>query len=235
VSTYSAPDRRTAVATRWEAGLLDLVRTAEPGSDLQLAFVRALADAAISDEALDLLAGLLDGSQPLEGLRVDTDLRWQLLTGLTRAGRADESAVDEELAKDHTISGQELAAAARAAMPTGAAKQHAWEQALSADTPNETMRSIAAAFQQPGQDDVLTAYVDRYLDVAGTVWDDLGVFHASTVLTFMFPRELASEATAARVRAWLESTTANPAARRFVSEGLDEIERALRAQACDAA
>jgi aminopeptidase N len=234
VTTYSAPAERPAVLRRWETGLLELVRTAEPGSDLQLAFVRALAAVASSDDALDLLAGLLDGSATLEGLAVDTDLRWELLTGLTRAGHSDDAAVAEELSHDNTISGQELAAAARAAMPLAAAKERAWELALSEETPNETIRSIAVAFQQPGQADVLAPYVDKYLDAAGTLWEERGVFHASTVLTAMFPRELATETTRDKVAEWLASSKANPAARRYVTEGLDEVERALRAQACDA-
>jgi aminopeptidase N len=234
VSTYSAPEHRDEVASRWESGLLELARTADAGGDLQLAFVRALAESARSDEGLALLQGLLDGTEVLDGLSVDTDLRWLLLTGLCRAGRADDAMVDAELQSDNTISGKESAAAARAAMPTAKAKARAWDEALSAETPNETMRYIAIAFQQPGQAEVLAPYVDRYLDAAGTLWEDRGVFHASTVLTFMFPKELATEETRDRVAAWLAASTANPAARRFVSEGLDEIERALRAQACDA-
>ncbi|MGH3363614.1 MAG: M1 family metallopeptidase, partial [Nocardioidaceae bacterium] len=235
VSTYGAPEHRDVVAARWESGLLELARTADAGSDLQLAFVRALAEVARSDESLTLLRGLLAGSESLDGLVVDTDLRWMLLTGLCRAGQADDAMVDVELEHDNTISGKESAAAARAAMPTAEAKERAWEQALSAETPNETMRYIAIAFQQPGQAEVLAPFVDRYLDAATTLWEDRGVFHASTVLTFMFPKELATEQTRERVARWLETSTANPAARRFVSEGLDEIERALRAQACDAA
>ncbi len=235
VSTYTAPADRDGVAARWESGLLELVRSAAAGSDLQLAFVRALADVAVSEDALGVVAGLLDGSQHLDGLTVDADLRWTLLTGLTRAGRADDSAVETELARDNTISGMESAAAAQAAMPTPEAKERAWSLALSSETPNETMRYIAIAFQQPGQAEVLAPYVDRYLECAATVWDELGVFHASTVLASLFPRELATEVIRDRVRGWLDSTRANPAAKRYVSEGLDEIERALRAQRCDAA
>jgi aminopeptidase N len=234
VTTYTAEQNRDGETARWESGLLELARTAAAGSDLQLAFVRGLAEIAAADDSLDLLAGLLDGSQQLDGLVVDTDLRWTLLTALTRSGRADDAAVEAELERDNTISGKESAAAAEAAMPTAEAKARAWQLALSEDTPNETMRYIAIAFQQPHQADVLAPYVDRYLDAATHLWEERGVFHASTVLTWMFPRELATEETRARVAAWLEDTTANPAARRFVSEGLDEIERALRAQACDA-
>ena len=37
-----------------------------------------------------------------------------------------------------------------------------------------------------------------------------------------------------RVEAWLETTSANPAARRLVGEGRSDLTRALAAQACDA-
>jgi aminopeptidase N len=236
IALYTAPANRQEVAAKWEAGLLDLVRAAPAGSDQQLAFLRGLAKAAHSDEALDLLSGLLDGSATLDGLTVDTDLRWELLTGLTREGRAGDAAVDAEFDRDNTISGQESAAAARAAMPTAEAKAHAWSEAVERDDiPNETMRSIAISFGQPGQDEVLKPYLAKYLATAERIWEDRGVHHASTVLSYLFPTVLATQETLDAVDAWLESTSANPAARRLVSEGRDDISRALAAQARDAA
>ena len=235
VTQYTAPENRAAVAARWEAGLLALVRRAESGSDQQLAFVRGLALAARNDEALTLLEGLLDGSATLEGLTVDTDLRWQLLNGLAREGRADDQAVDRELDRDMTISGQEHAASARAAMPSAEAKAHAWREAVeNREIPNETMRSIALSFNQPGQDDLLRAYLPRYLAVAENIWEERGVHVASTVLSYMFPTTMATRETLEITDTWLASSKANPAARRLVSEGRDDVARALAAQARDA-
>ena len=232
---YTAPARRDAVAARWEAGLLDLLREADPGSDAQLAFVRGLALAAHSDGVLALLSGLLDGSQTLGGLVVDTELRWQLLSALAREGRADTARVDAELDRDSTISGQERAAAARAAMPAADAKSRAWSEAVERDAiANETMRSIAVSFNQPRQHDVLAPYLDRYLETAETIWDARGVHRASTVLSAMYPRAVATQQTVDVTDRWLETTRANPAARRLVSEGRDDVARALAAQARDA-
>ena len=47
---------------------------------------------------LDLLAGLLDGSATIEGLAVDTELRWQLLHRLVSRGRPDQAEIEAELA-----------------------------------------------------------------------------------------------------------------------------------------
>jgi aminopeptidase N len=236
VDLYSDPAHRASLAARWESGLRDLLEAAAADSDHQLALVRGYAAAARSDTALTWIARLLDGGVGLDGLVIDTDLRWSLVGGLARAGRIDEGFVDAELARDNTISGRELAAAARAAQPSLEAKERAWAAAVTRDdVPNETQRSIALAFQVPGQDEVLEPFVDRYLSEAATLWEAKGVQRASVALVCLFPRAMPRRDVLDRVDAWLSSTQANPAARRLVSEGRADLERALRAQARDAA
>ena len=233
-SAYSAPAGRAALLERWESGLRELALAAEPGSDQQLTFVRSYAAAAHSDRALDDVAGLLDGTWEVEGLSVDQDLRWSLVTSLAAAGRAG-SRIDDELAGDTTISGQEHAAAARAARPDAAAKAEAWELAVErTDVPNETARSIVFSFMRQGQEEVLAPYVDKYLEAAETLWDHLGTHRASTVLNFIFPSPLASTELVEKVDAWLERTAAPAAAQRYVLEGRADVLRALAAQERDA-
>jgi len=235
MSTYSDPDARPELRSRWEAGLRDLMRRAEAGSDHQLAFTRAYAAAAHSDEAVAELRGLLDGSVVREGLDVDTDLRWELTSALARCGTIGDAEIDAELARDNTIAGQEHAAAARASRPDADAKEQAWQDVVvREDVPNETQRSIALAFGVPEQAELLAPYVERYLDVAASVWESKGTYRATLILTWMFPATVVDEATRDRVRDWLSSTDANPAARRLVSEGLADLDRALRARARDA-
>jgi hypothetical protein len=60
--------------------------SAPAGSDTQLAYVRAFTGVATSAKDLAFLAALLDGSAVLEGLSVDTDLRWSLLGRLVSVG-----------------------------------------------------------------------------------------------------------------------------------------------------
>ena len=140
-------------------------RAATTSSPSRARFARA----AHTDAALDDLEGLLDGSLVIDGLTIDTDLRWTLLGGLARAGRADEDRIAEELRRDNTISGRERAAAAPAARPTAEAKAEAWEIAVVRDdVPNETQRSVVLAFMQPGQDELLAPYVEKYLEIAET-------------------------------------------------------------------
>ncbi len=233
---YSAPQHREQLRDQWESGLAGLVDAAAGGSDHQLAFVRAFASAARSEQGLDRLAQWYGEEELPEGLVLDSDLRWSLLTGLAKHGRAGGAEVDAELARDNTISGQERAAAARAVLPTAEAKEAAWSAAVTSDTtPNETQRSIARAFHVAGQEELLAPYVERYLQAAETVWEDKGVQRGTTILENLFPRVLATRSTLDRVQEWLATTTATPAAVRYVREGAADLERALAAQERDAA
>jgi aminopeptidase N len=94
---------------------------------------------------------------------------------------------------------------------------------------------VVLAFQIHGQDEVLEPYVEKYLAAADTLWEDKGTQRASTALEFMFPKPLASQALLDRVDAWLESSPANPAAKRYVREGRADVARALAAQKRDSA
>ncbi len=234
VNYYSDPARRDELKTTWETGVRALLEAAEAGSDHQLSFVRAYAASAASDDALAFVGGLLDGSVTLDGLAVDADLRWTLLTALAANGRAEQAEIEAELARDNTISGQEHAASAYTVRPTVEAKAQAWHDAIERDdVPNETQRSVAAAFPAAGQADLLAPYLEKYLTMADTVWEEKGTHRASTALEYMFLMPLVSPATIARIDEWLAQSGANPAAKRYVREGRSDMVRALEAQARD--
>jgi aminopeptidase N len=87
---------------------------------------------------------------------------------------------------------------------------------------------------QNGQDELLQPYVEKYLEKAGTLWEDKGTQRASTALEFLFPRPLASRELLEQVTTWLQESSANPAAKRYVHEGAADVERYLAGQAKDA-
>ena len=226
VRLFTHEDDRPDLSRRWEEGVKALAESAAPGSDHQLAFVRAYAAATSSPQEV---RALLDAGLP--GLDVDTDLRWTLLTALARLGAADEAEITAELERDHTISGQERAAAARAIRPTQEAKEAAWRAVVvDSTTPNETRRQTAGAFQVHGQGDLLEPFVDRYLEMAESIVDEQGVWIGQIALVSLFPLANPTQQTLDKVDAWLGSTSATAAATRYVGEGRDDLARALRAQ-----
>ncbi len=235
VNLYSDPARRVELRRTWESGLRDLLHGAEPGSNAQLIFARAYASSVVSEEAAAELTALLDGSSSIDGLDMDTDLRWVLVTGLVKGAFADDALIEAELERDATISGQEHAAAARASRPDAAAKAAAWTDLVeNPDVPNGTHSAIAGAFMRPGQEDLLESYLEQYLTAADGIWEKLGTHMATNVLEGAFPLPLASQETVDRLDRWLEESPANPAAKRYVREGRADLVRALATQAKDA-
>ena len=234
VAFYSDPSHRPALRETWESGLRELLMAAEPGSDHQLTFARSYAGAAHRDAALDELIGLLDGSFTVDGLAIDQDMRWALITALARSGRFGDAEIDAELEVDKTISGKELAAAARASQPTAEAKEAAWNAIIDPATPNETSREIAFSIFRFGQEDVIAPYLEKFLTASETLVDVLGFHKASTILEYGFPRALGSAATLARLDEWLADNKAPKQAQRYVGEARAEIARALAAQEADA-
>ena len=127
VRQYADPSWRAEGLALLASALRSLLQAAPAGSDHQLAYVRAFTSVATSAQDLEFLAGLLDGAVALDGLAVDTDLRWALLRRLVSRGVRGEDAIDAELSRDATDAGERQAAGCRAAIPTVAAKRETWE------------------------------------------------------------------------------------------------------------
>ncbi|RJK97116.1 aminopeptidase N [Vallicoccus soli] len=235
VALYVAPEHRAEAEQRLADGYEALLRDAAPGSDSQLQLVRAFAGEARSDAQLDLVAGLLDGTQALPGLEVDTDLRWALLHALVEAGRAGEAEVAAELERDNTATGARHAASARAAVPTAEAKRAAWDAVVVRDDlANALQTATIGGFSSRRQRALLEAYVEPYFAVLQEVWATRTNETAQNVVVGLYPTLLASEDLLRRTDAWLAGEDVPPALRRLVQESRDGVARALAAQARDA-
>ncbi|MCB1291640.1 aminopeptidase N [Mycolicibacterium sp.] len=244
LNSYAEPG--WAAETGWPAfadRLLELARGAECGSDHQLAFVNALCTSKLSAQHLTLLADLLDRDPAecgLDGLRVDTDLRWRIVTALAAGGRIDadgtESAfIDAELLGDPTAAGKRHAAAASAARPQAEVKHRAWREVIEDDTlPNITARAIIAGFSQPGQGALLAPYTKEYFEAVGQVWERRSSEVAQTVVVGLYPSWDISKAGLEAADWFLGGLHVPPPLRRLVLEGRAGVERALRARAFDA-
>jgi aminopeptidase N len=236
VVLYSSPERREANRLRLADGLARLLVEAAPGSDNQLQFLRAYAAAAVGDEHLAAVRRYLDGEATLDGLTIDTDLRWHLLHHLVAAGRADDEEVDRELDRDDTATGRRQAAAALAARPSGDAKAEAWASVMDDDElPNSIQTAVIGGFQQVGQLELLRSFVNPYFAALTDVWETRTNETAQSIVIGFFPTLLAEQSTVDAADAWLAGhTDAVPALRRLVIESRDGVARALRAQQKDA-
>jgi aminopeptidase N len=213
----------------------DLLERAEPGSDLQLAYAQVLADVAFSDEDLALLAGLLDGSAVIDGLVVDTELRWQLLYRLVSRGAIDPAEIDTELERDSTDAGARHAATCRAAIPDPEAKDEAWRQITSGTLSNATFRATLDGLAGPDDDEELLApYALRFFAAISDVWRDWSSDMAQYFAENAYPSWRVSQETIADTDAYTGLADPPAGLARLLAEARDDVARALRCRARDA-
>ncbi|WP_329078879.1 aminopeptidase N [Streptomyces niveus] len=233
---YAAPEWREAGLSQWSEATLAHLRTAEPGSDHQLAWARAFAATARTPQQLDLLQGLLDGSQSVEGLAVDTELRWAFVQRLAAVGVFDEEEIAAEYERDRTAAGERHAGAARSARPTEEAKAEAWASVVESDKlPNALQEAVIGGFLQTDQIELLAPYAEKYFAAVKGIWDSRSHEMAQQVALGLYPALQIGQATLDATDAWLASASPNAALRRLMSESRAGVERAMRAQAADGA
>ena len=236
VEMYSDPTRRDALRERWAAGLGRRVRQADPGSDHQLALVRAWSAAAVSEQDTAEIRGLLDGSHEMPGLVLDRDLRWHLLQRLVIKGHLGTDAIEAETETDKTAAGERQAALARAALPSLEHTQAVWDAIMTPSAlSNSTMEAALAGFMPAEQADLLAAFVDPYFASVLDVHEHRTFHTAERIITGLFPRVQVSPAIADRSRELADHADTPKAVRRMLLESAADIDRALRAQQRDAA
>jgi aminopeptidase N len=235
VRRFADPGWRDTGLAAMAAALRELLHAAPAGSDLQLAYVRAFAGVATSGDDLAQLAGLLDGSVGLDGLSVDTDLRWSLLWRLVDRGAAGfgPAAIDAELARDATDAGERHAATCRAAIPLPGAKQQTWDTLTGGEQTIATFRAALAGFVDPDQPELMEPYRAKYFDVIGAVWRDWSSAMAQDFVSGAYAVGAISLETVEATDAYIEAAQPPAALRRLLTEGRDDVLRALRCQARD--
>jgi aminopeptidase N len=245
VRRFADPGWRATGLALMAGTLRELLQSAPAGSDIQLAYTRAFAGVATSGPDLALLAGLLDGSVLLPGLSIDTDLRWSLLGRLvSRSNTASGPQaggvrvfggrdIDAELSRDATDAGERHAAACRAAIPTAQAKQQAWETLTGGKQTLATFRATLAGFADPDQPELMEPYLPKYFAVIGNVWRDWSSAMAQDFVEGAYTTGAITPATVEATDAYIAAEQPPTTLRRLLSEGRDEVLRALRAQARD--
>jgi aminopeptidase N len=231
---YADPSWRAEGLAFIAAALRSLCGTAPAGSDHQLAYLRAFATVATSPADLEFLAGLLDSTVSLDGLAVDTDLRWGLLRRLVSRGVRGEDAIDAELSRDATDAGERHAAGCRAAVPTLTAKRETWETLTDGKLTIAMFRATISGFADQDQPTLINPYRPEYFAALSKVWSEWSSAMAQDFVEYGYRTCAVDEATIAATDAFLGAEPAPPAAlRRLLSEGRDEVVRALRNQSRD--
>ncbi len=232
---YVTPETRDSTIAAVGDALWALALQAPAASDSQFQFAKFFANIASTDEHVATLAGLLDGSVALDGLEIDTDLRWEILEGLVLNGAADASTIDAALADDNTSNGAQAAARARATLPTPDDKRAAFDSLVSDDgLPNAIVRMVTMGYQHVNDPASLESLVEPYFAAINDIWANRSYKIAEYIIMGLYPAPLASTALVDATKAWLAANPEVPALRRMLIENLAGVERAIEAQKRDA-
>ena len=222
-TTYTAAGERPRRLVIVQRTAQAIVAGADPGSDRQLVGFRY---AIASNADVALLQAWLAGESLPDGLMLDPELVWSIVTRLAEVG-GDAAVVDRALDRDPSAAGRVHAARARAALPTEAAKAAAWAALVEpSELPASELYAIARGFFRPSQSELTEPYVARFFtEMPGT-----GSFRSGwalgQVVSDAFPVSHATSATVSLAEAALAGDL--PAAvRRSMADGTDVLRRAV--------
>ena len=241
VESYVHPSKREALDKMVGDRLLLLARTAESGSDAQLQLVRSVGRRAVTAQQLQAVQALLDGEAPLEGLVMDTELKWNLLTSLCAAGHLGQDRVDAMLQEDDTVNGRERALQAGYARPDAAVKAQAFQRAYAdRELTNDQLISVISGFNRAREAALLAPHAPEYFAALEDTFRDRSFEVAEELIEGLYPYDLVGfqEETGVDVlgmtQSWLDSHPDSPAAlRRLVLESQSVAQRIATAQARD--
>ncbi len=241
LNLYTAPSAAATATEHAADALWHLALEAEPGSDSQLQLVKAFASLASTESQLDNVQALVDDKLHFDGLAKDADLAWDLLICLVAGGRAGQVAIELQLSKDATASGQRRAAHARAALPGAEFKRAAWDALINApegkNLPNALQSETTAGFNHALDAGILEPYVDEYFAMLRRIYTEKTNEMATNLIEGLYPVRQAGRVADLQDKAdaWLaQNADAHDALKRLVIEGRDSVRRALAAQAADA-
>ncbi|WP_334171165.1 aminopeptidase N [Sinomonas sp.] len=239
IERYACAGERDALREEYLARVAGHLKEADPGSDPQLAWARALARGSrFGGGQLALVRSLLDDDGAVPGIAADAELRWSLWQALAARGEADEHALEAELERDATARGRVGWALALAARPTPDAKAEAWSAVVERDDLSNELLSATIGGFGLGSAELLLPFQERYFSSLGKVWAERSNEMASRIVSGLFPgSDLDPDAAPEddgvlrRADAWLADHAEAPRAlRRIVVEQRDHLRRALVAQ-----
>lgn len=240
IEAYLAPENREEAATKVGARLRMLARLAKAGSDTQLQLVRAAARRAVTAEDMAATQSLLDGSETLTGLSVDTELRWNLLISLAAAGQADRARVEAELDNDRTVNGHERVLQGVASLPDPTVKAEFFDRAYSDEKlTNDQLASVIAGFNRAKDPTMLAPFATRYFESLRHTYDTRTHEIGEQLIEGMYPATLVGFESCgvdvlAMTQSWLDANADAPAALlRMMRENQSSAQRIAKAQKRD--
>jgi aminopeptidase N len=236
VARYAAPDEAQALGADAAGAVWAALEGAAPGSDAQLQLLKGYALLARTAGQADHIEALLGDVLHLEGLPIDTELAWDLVTALATMGRADDATINEYLVKDATAAGERRAAGARAAIATLDAKRRAWNALAHPDgapLANALAYECALGFARATDAAFMAPLAEAFFTEVRGLFDAIDVYVGLRVVQFAYPTFLVGRGPdiVGLGERWLaDNADAHPVLLKLMTEGLDHARRAAKSQ-----
>jgi aminopeptidase N len=233
--SYVAGRRREPVLSLVAQQLWDLAQRSDAASDEQFQLVRSYLGYGVDPDFEDHARGLLNGTLKFDGLTVDNNLRWAIISALASQDLLDDGEIDAELAKKDTTENREFAIGAKACVPTDKVKAWAWDAALHDDSlTNSQIEEVAGGFSDNAIPALYANYVDRYFDSVDWIWKNKS-FHVAESLIDplsgrgLYPRYADPAKLVKAGEQWLEShQDADRALKGMIIKNTEESRRTLK-------
>ncbi len=210
------------------------LESAPPGSSAQLSWLRAFTAAAVTPEQLGLCRAMLEGRNLPEGVVLDLELRWRLVTALASRGAADSTEIDGMRKADPTSTGLIRALAARAAMPSAEVKDQVFK--FLTEDPTATVEAALWAGRSFGgvrQDELLVPFIPRFFEAVDRLRDVRGIEYSRDFAYWFIPSLPPHPELLLAIRPLLAGDSLGGDLRRIYQEALEEAEMAARAREVD--
>jgi aminopeptidase N len=219
------PDSAT---DRFHAAAEARLASAEPGSGVQLAALRA---AIASETAVEKLRARLEGPGLPDGVETDLDLRWRILVRLASLGAAGRPELDDWLDRERTTQAAVDHVHAVCAIPDAEAKAFAWSHFTGErEASNYEIEAAGRGMWRRGQEQLTGQYVEQYFaDLPGTSEVRSGWVLADAARDF-FPRLSVDGTTVERAQALAGDESLDGGLRRALVDSTDDLQRALRSR-----
>ncbi|MCC7136795.1 MAG: aminopeptidase N [Planctomycetes bacterium] len=230
---YLPDARRPAAVAAVNEVALEQARRAPAGSDLAKAWFDVMSSTSETPAALDRLVALLEGRETIEGLTLDPERRWGLVTRLCAFAHPRAEALwGKEKAADPSERGERAAFRARVARPDPKAKDEAWARFRGGADRLDLLREGMGAFHWPHQREVLRPYAQRYFDDLAPATSGRDLHFGAAFVNALYPGFHVEPATVEKSKAFLATRGDLPAhLRRGLIERTAEVERALKVRA----
>jgi aminopeptidase N len=226
---YAPPPLVPALQARVAQACWAAMVGTDPAGGRRILFARGYVAAAGEADGQRLRTWLDDPrAAGADGVDVDAEMRWAILTRLAALGAVGEDEIAVELDRDRSASGAEHAARCRAVRPDPTAKATAWRTIMEGDNlSNRLVTAAAEGLWHPGQLDLMESYVERYFADLPVLATRRTPAVVAQVAAAAFPRYAVTAQTLAQAQDLLAQPALDPTLNRVVVDQADELRRAL--------